>query len=116
MPQIATVVRHAAQDGAERLHIRTAAGSATVVTGASSVYLHVDLVGGHRPIGTDRALLDAAFNALRPGPERAVHASIPIGEPDLLGGLHAHLRQVRTRPAGSSCLVDAVLPGRPKPP
>ena len=103
-------------DGEQTTLIRAdrVVAAATVRSDPHAVYLHVDLAGGHRPTSTGRELLDAVFAAIEPGPARPVHASVPIGAPDLLAGLRDHLVAVETRPAGASCLVDAVLPAVPR--
>lgn len=62
---------------------------------------------GHLPIHTRRLLVEAAFDLPPLKEPRLVHATLPLGDVDLLAGLRRHCTHVDARPAGATCLVDA---------
>jgi hypothetical protein len=80
-----------------------------------------------RPDGTARASLHAASGHVAPGhraelvdavvdlPEvqesTRLEATIPLGDAETLGRLRERTEETTTRPAGSTALVDATLPG-----
>jgi hypothetical protein len=56
-------------------------------------------------------LVEAVFGLPEVSQKREFHASLPLGEIDLLAALRPHCRDMRTRAAGSTCFVDATLIG-----
>ena len=84
-----------------------------------------------RPGGTARASLHAASGHVAPGrradlvdavvdlPEvqesSRLEATIPLGDAETLDRLRERTEEATSRPAGSTALVDASLPGQPGP-
>jgi hypothetical protein len=62
---------------------------------------------GHLPAGTRGLLVEAAFDLPALKEPRLVHATLPLGDVDLLAGLRRHCTHVDARAAGATCLVDA---------
>ena len=62
---------------------------------------------GHLPVRARRLLVEAAFDLPMLKEPRLVHATLPLGDVDLLDGLRRHCTHLDTRAAGATCLVDA---------
>ena len=95
-------------------HVRVETGgrpvaAADVVDDGAVVQMHFRVDGGHLPVQVRRSLIDAVFRLPVLRVPRAVQASIPLGDVELLAGLRGHCAHVDTRAAGSTCLVDAVV-------
>jgi hypothetical protein len=71
--------------------------------------LHVN--AGHLPVGTHSRLVDAVLDLPQTKGRGKLEATVPLGDAEALDRLRARCRDVRTRPAGATCLVDAELPG-----
>jgi hypothetical protein len=65
---------------------------------------------GHLPIGTRTRLVDEVLDLPRTTDSNRLEATIPLGDAESLDRLRERCDEVHTRPAGASCLVDAVLP------
>ena len=70
--------------------------------------LHAE--AGHRPVGAGGSLVDAVLSLPETGRHNTLEATLPLGEVEALERLRSRCPDVRTRPAGSTCLVDARLP------
>jgi hypothetical protein len=85
--------------------------AADIVDDGTVVLLRFRVDGGHLPMQVRHQLMQAVFDLPALQSRRAVQASIPLGDVDLLAGLRTHCADVDTRAAGSTCLVDAVAKG-----
>lgn len=65
---------------------------------------------GHVPVGTRSRLVDAVLDLSEAKEGRKLEATLPLGDAEALDRLRTRCEDVQTRPAGASCLVDAVLP------
>jgi hypothetical protein len=72
------------------------------------VSLHVE--AGHTPVGAQARLVDALLDLRETGRRRKLEATLPLGDVEALERLRARCEDVQTRPAGATCLVDAILP------
>jgi hypothetical protein len=72
--------------------------------------LHAE--SGHLPSGTRSRLVDAVLDSPEAMRSGRLEATVPLGDAESLDRLRARCDDVETRPAGGSCLVDAVLPPR----
>jgi hypothetical protein len=66
---------------------------------------------GHTPPGSRASLVDAVLDLPEVRASARLEATVPLGDAEALDRLRARCRDVRTRPAGATCLVDAELPG-----
>lgn len=73
--------------------------------------LHVE--SGLLPRGSRRLLVDAVLASPEVQSGRRLEAAIPLGDGEMLQRLRERCGDVRTRAAGSSVLVDLVLPEQP---
>ena len=74
--------------------------------------LHVP--AGHTPVGLRARLVDAVVDADEAARSSRLEATIPLGDVEALEQLRKRCDDVRTRPAGATCLVDATLPDKNK--
>lgn len=84
-----------------------AVASADLSADGTVVRLRITLPHGRLSVAGCRDLVEAVFQLPELTEHCAVQATIPLGEPELLAGLRAHLTDVRTRAAGASCLIEA---------
>jgi hypothetical protein len=72
--------------------------------------LHAE--AGHLPVGSRASLVDAVLDL--PEVQGCTHmtATVPLGDAESLQQLQAGTTDMRTRPAGSTAIVDAELPER----
>jgi hypothetical protein len=70
--------------------------------------LHAE--AGHLPTGTRSRLVDEVLDLPQTTDSNRLEATIPLGDAESLDRLRERCDEVRTRPAGASCLVDAALP------
>jgi hypothetical protein len=75
--------------------------------------LHVE--AGHHPVGVGARLVDAVLALPEMVAGCRLEATVPLGETDSLERLRACCDDVRTHPAGATCLVDATVPGLGRP-
>ena len=80
---------------------------ADVTDDGGVVDLRFSVNQGHLPVGTRRLLVEVAFDLPMLKEPRLVHATLPLGDVDLLAGLRRHCAHVDARAAGATCLVDA---------
>lgn len=71
------------------------------------VELRFSVDQGHLPFLARELLVEATFGLPSLKEPRLVHATLPLGDVDLLAGLRRHCSHVDVRAAGASCLVDA---------
>jgi hypothetical protein len=76
--------------------------------GTARTSLHA--ASGHVAPGWRRDLVDAVMDLPEVRASRRLEATIPLGDGELLGRLRERTRDVRTRPAGSTVLIDANIP------
>lgn len=84
------------------------AGKVVVCMDGDLISMHFDMARGHLAPTVRRSLVEHAFGL----PEfrsasRQVHATIPLGDVELLHGLQARLTDVSARAAGATCLIEA---------
>jgi hypothetical protein len=65
---------------------------------------------GHRPVGAGARLVDAVLDLDETRQRHTLEATLPLGDFEALQRLRVRCSDVRTRPAGATCLVDAELP------
>lgn len=65
---------------------------------------------GHRPVGIGARLVDAVLDLEETRERRTLEATVPLGDVEALQQLRSRCADVKTRPAGATCLVDAALP------
>lgn len=65
---------------------------------------------GHLPPGTRTRLVDGVLDLPQAADGNRLEATIPLGDGESLDRLRERCDDVRVRPAGASCLVDAALP------
>ncbi len=70
--------------------------------------LHTE--AGHRPVGVGALLVDAILDRDEARRGHTLEASLPLGDAEALQRLRSRCSDVRTRPAGATCLADARLP------
>lgn len=81
--------------------------TACIVNLDPGVAITFAVCGGAVPANVRRGVVSAVFDLpeLRRGV--AVHATVPLGDAELLAALRDRCSELRTRPAGASCLIDA---------
>jgi hypothetical protein len=70
--------------------------------------LHAE--AGHVRVGARARLVDAVLDQRETRLRRKLEATLPLGDVEALERLRSRCEDVQTRPAGSTCLVDATLP------
>jgi hypothetical protein len=75
----------------------------------AAVDLRFSVNRGHLPMPARRLLVEAAFDLPLLKEPRLVHATLPLGDVDLLAGLCRHCTHVDTRAAGATCLLDGAV-------
>ena len=83
---------------------------ATVIDDGEELRLRITIAGGPVPRAARRDVVRLAFAVPGVGAGREVHACVPLGDAELLDQLSRRLVHVRTRAAGSTCLVDGTTP------
>jgi hypothetical protein len=74
-----------------------------------TVKVQFTVIGGHVAPGERRKVLEEVFALPQLADRRHLRASLPLGDVELLQGVHEHCSHVHTRAAGATCLVDAVV-------
>ena len=64
-------------------------------------------------VGAGARLVDAVLDLDETRRRHTLEASLPLGDVDALQRLRSRCPDVRTRPAGATCLADAELPSTP---
>ena len=72
--------------------------------GVVHVCFHVS--GGHIPRDARRQLIDLVLDLPEIAAEHELHATVPLGDTELIEGLRAHCHNLQTRAAGATCLLD----------
>ena len=67
-------------------------------------------VAGHLAPGRRADLVDTVMDLPEVRASQRLEATIPLGDGELLGRLRERTRDARTRPAGSTVLIDANIP------
>lgn len=91
------------------------AALAEVVADELCVRVSFHVRGGHLPPGVRPALVEQVFALPDVGDQDTLQAAVPLGDTELLQALRGRCSSMRTRAAGSTCLVDGVLAHEPKP-
>jgi hypothetical protein len=100
-----------------RRHVEIDVGGRVVATadlerqeaaGPVRAVLYVE--SGHLPTGSRTRLVDAMFDLPELQDGEQLEAAVPIGDAEILDRLRQRCAEVRTRPAGATCLVEAQLP------
>jgi hypothetical protein len=71
--------------------------------------LHVE--SGHLPVGTRTRLVDAVLDTPEVSSRERVQVALPLGDTEILDRVRERCDTDEVRAAGSTCLVDADLPG-----
>jgi hypothetical protein len=85
-------------------------GTASVSSDGSAAVMRFAMAHGRLPMNARRQLVDAAFELPELSGSDQVTVVIPVGDVDLLEGVRAHVTAPHSRAAGTTCLIDAVLP------
>jgi hypothetical protein len=103
-----------------RKHVEIDVGGRVIATAdverhesAGPVRAALYVESGHLPIGSRARLVDAMFDLPELQSSEHLEAAVPIGDAEILDRLRQRCVDVRTRPAGATCLVEAQLP-RPR--
>jgi hypothetical protein len=80
-----------------------------VLDAADGIDLSCHIDAGHLPVGVREELIDAIFAVPEVQARRRIRATIPLGDTSLLNAIRAHCRDIDTRGAGASCLIDATI-------
>lgn len=73
--------------------------------------LHVE--SGHLPVGTRTRLVDAVLDTPEVSACQHVQVSLPLGDTEILDRVRERCDTDEVRAAGTTCLVEADLLGRP---
>ena len=73
--------------------------------------LHVE--SGHLPVGTRTRLVDAVLDTPEVSSCEHVQVALPLGDTEILDRVRERCDTDDVRAAGTTCLVEADLPGRP---
>jgi hypothetical protein len=81
--------------------------------GTARASLHAE--SGHLPPGKRADLVDAVMDLPEVQASARLQAAVPIGDGESLERLRQRTEETATRPAGSTALVDAVIPAEGQP-
>jgi hypothetical protein len=81
--------------------------------GTARTSLHAE--SGHVPPGRRADLVDAVMDLPEVQASARLQAAVPIGDSESLERLRERTEEMVTRPAGSTALVEAVIPAEDKP-
>ena len=81
--------------------------------GTARASLHAE--SGHVPPGKRTDLVDAVMDLPEVQASARLEAAVPIGDGESLERLRQRTEETSTRPAGSTALVDAVIPAEDQP-
>jgi hypothetical protein len=73
--------------------------------------LHVE--SGHLPVGTRTRLVDAVLDAPEVSSCQHGQVALPLGDTEILDRVRERCDTGEVRAAGTTCLVEADLPGHP---
>jgi hypothetical protein len=90
---------------------RTLAVAHIDVVTADLVRASLHVAPGHLPAGTRTRLVDAVFDDPQVRSRRQVQVTLPLGDTEILDRLRERGLLATFRAAGSTCLVEADLPG-----
>jgi hypothetical protein len=85
------------------------AGDAVIAPHGEAVDIRFCVASGHWPPAMREELLDAVFGINDVQDSSRLCAAIPLGDVQLLEGLAARCASLRTRAAGSTCLLEGRL-------
>jgi hypothetical protein len=96
---------------------QTVAAAEVTVSGDAGSTAHAALhaTSGHVPPGKRADLVDAVMDLPEVQASNRLQAAVPIGDSEFLERLRKRTEQTATRPAGSTALVDAVIPAEDQP-
>lgn len=78
--------------------------------GSATVRAELRVEAGHHATGVGAELVDAVLDLEEARAGSLLEATLPAGDVESLDRLRVRCADVETRPAGSTCLVDARLP------
>jgi hypothetical protein len=90
-----------------------AAQVTTTEEGTAQASLHAP--SGHIPPGSRANLVDAVLDLPEVQAAGRLQATVPLGDSETLERLRERTEDTTTRPAGSTALVDAVIPPEDQP-
>lgn len=82
--------------------------------GGSTVRAELHVEAGHHATGVGAELVDRVLDLDEAKAGSLLEATLPAGDVESLDRLRVRCEDVETRPAGSTCLVDATLPAAEK--
>ena len=96
---------------------RTVAGAEVIISEESggTVWTSLHAESGHIPPGRRASLVDAVLDLPEVRESARLEAALPLGDTESLHRLQQRCEHVRTRPAGSSAIVEADLPSAGEP-
>lgn len=74
-----------------------------------SVHADLHLEAGHLPVGTRTRLVDAVLDRTAAAPGTTLDVTLPAGDAEILDRLRQRCENLRTRPAGASCLATGTI-------
>lgn len=83
-------------------------GSATVSREGTTITMVFAMAHGHVPVAGRSRLVNVVFGLPEVQAKRRVQVALPIGDPDLLAGVRAHVDDPRVHAAGATCLIEAM--------
>ena len=92
-----------------RTRVRAGAALADVVVLDDLVDVHFSTPGGHQPADVRSSLVDAVFELPELQTRHQLHATVPLGDAELLFQVRRHCPGAHVRAAGASCLLDGEL-------
>lgn len=91
---------------------RIAAQATTAVLSDASgdiLHIHLECAAGHQPPWARRLLVHDLLTRAEHAHIERVLVVLPLGDSEILDVLREHCRDLKSRPAGASCIVDAVI-------
>jgi hypothetical protein len=102
--------RHVEISDGERVVTSADVTTSPDTEGTARAFLHAE--AGHIPPGSRADLVDAVLDLPEVQDSDHLQASVPLGDSESLHKLQERCAEVTTRPAGSTALVDAQVPGQ----
>src|SRR5256885_1830355 len=80
--------------------------AAEVADDGEAVHLQFRIAAGHLPTQVRHRLIETVFELPAFAEDRNVKAALPLGDSELLEAMRGHCKELHTRAAGASCLLD----------
>ncbi len=82
---------------------------AEVICAGDTVHLCFHVSGGHLPRDARQQLIEKVLSLPELLAAVELHATVPMGDSELINGLREHCDHLSTRAAGATCLLDGDL-------